>query len=1075
MTTRISALHSVRSTWLAWIVLIVSLGGVALWAAHAHQLAQDRRRVQLDREGAELALKLEERMRSYEQVLRGAAALFQANPGLTREQWARYARSTRLRERFPGILGLGFTPYLAGGDALARFESAMRRDALPGFSVHPAGARAHYAPVAFLEPLEGRNGRALGYDMLTEARRLEALQRARDTGEPVLTARVHLIQDVHQPAKPGLLHVLPVYRPGSDPATVQARRAALMGWVYIPYFADELLAAIHGGAGSHLRIHDSAGASADARLYDSASRAALDEPDAREWHMARTVTVGERSWTLMLRPTLDERAWLLASPLLIAILGSLASVLLFWIVLLASRTRMRAQALAREMTAALEEKKRALESVNGLLDAVLNAIPATVAVKDPQGRYLLVNAAARVLHKVDPATMVGKTDLELYLPEQAQRYVEEDRTVLETGRALTLESAMDSMSGEARWVVRHKRAADLPDGRRGVMVVVDDITERKQAQAEVENQRELLHAVLDDSPSPQWVKDEAGRYILMNEAAAVLLGSSASQFIGRTADELYPAEEARRIALQDHAALQTDCVHSTEAEILSIDGRVGWGIKRERGIRLPDGRRILVVSVTDLTEQRRAQQQLESARALLDAVFDAAPVPIAVKDQDGRLLLSNPANEELVGMAEARQIGCTDRDLYAGDQLERILEEDAQARAADRVLTFDTEFVGTNGIWHSVVKHKRAFRLPGGGHGVVAIMHDVTPLRRAAQELERSQSMLDTVVESVPTPVFVKDVDHRWIIQNQASCAFLGVGRERLIGWSDFDLFPRDQAERAWAQDDQVLASGEPLQSEEVFVTAVGQPRWVLKSKRRAILADGTACVVGSITDITAIKQAEAQAKSAQQMAEAILDASPSPLWVKDERGRIILVNDAGSRLVGRARESLLGRTAEELFPPELAARIAEQDGQAWDVAGEHTTEGPLHSVDGHERWGIKSKRAMGLPDGRRVLIVSVNDLTTQRAARHEVERSRQFLEKILDSAPLPMFVKDDAHRFVIVNDAFSRLVQREAAALVGKTDVDIAPAQWAHACFAQDDAALASDYPLSWEDHLSVFDGSDR
>ena len=619
MTPPSLLLNALRRNWLAWITLALALGGVGLWAGHVHRLSQDRQQAGLERESAALAMKLEERMRSYEQVLHGAAALFQAAPEISRTQWADYARSTRLRERFPGILGLGFAPYL-GPDALAQFEAELDRGGSPHLSLRPPGRRPAYAPVAYLEPLEGRNLLAVGYDMYSDPDRREALDRARDTGEPAITGRIRLLQAAGEMRKPGLLHYLPVYRRGSNPQGKDERRAALIGWVYLPYFADDLLGGIRGAHEPHLRVFDGAQADPAALLFDS--EAGVAQPRSSLARVSRSIAVGGRTWTLMLYPDRDGATGLPKPWLLILGLGAIASLLLFWMVTLASRTRERAEALARTITAELHERQRDLESANGLLDAVLA-----------------------------------------------------------------------------------------------------------------------------DSPSPTWVKDEAGRFVLVNEAGAALLGSSAAAFVGRTAAELYGRDVAEKVALEDRAALDGEGVTSIEGEMFGVDGSAHWGIKRKRAIRLADGRRFVVVSVMDLTEQRRVQLQLESARALFDAVFDAVPVPIAVKDQDGRFLLSNPANQELVGLPAEKQVGLTDRDLYTGDQLLRILDEDARARDAERVVTFDTEFTGPNGVPHRVVKHKRGFRLPDGARGVVAVMHDVTALKRAEHALRETQERLRVLNE----------------------------------------------------------------------------------------------------------------------------------------------------------------------------------------------------------------------------------------------------------------------------------------------------------------------------------------
>ena len=802
-----------RRPWLAWIVLILALSTFATWAGYVHRHAQDRRHAELERESVTLAMKLEERMRAYEQVLRGAAALLEASPHLTRSQWAVYARSTRLRERFPGILGLGFAPFITGDAARKRFEALVRAEGFPRFIVHPAAMGGQYAPVSFLEPLEGRNLHALGFDMYREPIRREAMERARDTGEPAITARLRLLQLADEPYKPGLLHYLPVYRPGSNPLTVAQRREALVGWVYIPYFADDLLGGIQGALGSrlHIHIHEGAHRSSETLLLDSAGRDGHDPPDAPEAGLTRTILVGGRTWTLTLR-SFEAPAGLLSPPASILGLGSLASALLFWTLYLSARTRDRAQALAREMTAELQHQREALKSTSDLLDAV----------------------------------------------------------------------------------------------------------------------------------------------------------------------------------------------------------------------------------------------------------FDAVPVPIAVKDQDGRFLLSNPANQALLGLSANRHVGLTDRHLYAGDQLAAILAEDARTREAGGVLAFDTDFTGLDGVRRSVVKHKRGFDLPGGGRGVVVAMHDVTPLREVARELERSRAMLDMVLETITTPVFVKDRQHRWIILNNAACAFLGMPREALVGRTDADVFPGEQARHFWVQDDRVLAEGESLEAEESFVTAVGAQRWVLKSKRRGVLADGTPCVVGSITDITRIKQAEDETRAAQQAVERgrqflekILDSAPLPIYVKDVQHRYVIVNMAFSKLARQDQASLVGKTDHALAPPEWAQASFAQDDAALASAYPLTWEDHLSAFDGSDRWLSRSKCSIRLDDGSRYVVGMNLDITDTKRAIVAAERSRSFLDALVAALPQPVFVKDREHRYVILNDAFCRIFGRPRAQLLGRSDFEVFSHEIAVANWQEDDRVL--------------------
>ena len=96
------------------------------------------------------------------------------------------------------------------------------------------GIAGNYGPILYLEPKTPGNVAAIGFDMFSEATRHAAMQAALETGEASLSGPVHLIQDSGSPGISLLLY-LPVYRGGDRPTTVEARHAAMLGWVYVPF------------------------------------------------------------------------------------------------------------------------------------------------------------------------------------------------------------------------------------------------------------------------------------------------------------------------------------------------------------------------------------------------------------------------------------------------------------------------------------------------------------------------------------------------------------------------------------------------------------------------------------------------------------------------------------------------------------------------------------------------------------------------------------------------------------------------------------------------------------------------
>jgi diguanylate cyclase (GGDEF)-like protein/PAS domain S-box-containing protein len=128
-------------------------------------------------------------------------------------------------------------------------------------------------------------------------------------------------------------------------------------------------------------------------------------------------------------------------------------------------------------------------------------------------------------------------------------------------------------------------------------------------------------------------------------------------------------------------------------------------------------------------------------------------------------------------------------------------------------------------------------------------------LLSSAADLEVLRALLDLI----ETPVFVKDNRHRFVLLNRAACALLGRSYNDVIGRTDFDLLPPEQAEAYVENDKLVLDTGQPLETVELLTDSAGSDRTLLTRKSRLQLPDGEDFVIVCVTDITEFRQADAQ------------------------------------------------------------------------------------------------------------------------------------------------------------------------------------------------------------------------
>lgn len=133
---------------------------------------------------------------------------------------------------------------------------------------------------------------------------------------------------------------------------------------------------------------------------------------------------------------------------------------------------------------------------------------------------------------------------------------------------------------------------------------------------------------------------------------------------------------------------------------------------------------------------------------------------------------------------------------------------------------------------------------------------------------EKRHSLLADVIHFLPNPVFVKDRQHRWVMLNEAFSSFFGKTPEQMLGKSDYDFFPAEEAAIFWEKDDLVFSSGEINENEESFTDANGVQRWILTRKSAFLDASGQQILVGVITDLTERKRAEGELQQAIEKAE---------------------------------------------------------------------------------------------------------------------------------------------------------------------------------------------------------------
>lgn len=595
-----------------WLVLILSLVVTAWTWAAARAGAERSAGEAFEHRAEEVVSAIENRLAVYEQILRSAVALFAAGGAVERSQWRTFVHHLELDKRYPGILGVGFARVMAPQE-VDEHERAVQAEGFPRYRVWPSGSRAEFSSIVFLEPFNWRNQRAFGFDMLSEPTRREAMLRARDTGEAAVSGRTTLVQEVGGDVQPGFLMYLPVYRGESLPDTLQRRREALIGYVYSPFRMRDLMRGIFElrPPDVAMRIYDGTEPDAASLLYAGGRDGEFRARDGA-LQMTRRMQVHGRAWSVQLSALRPGTAAPEYPPSLTLALGLFASFSLFALTWSMANLRVRALHLARRMTASTRERSAQLREISASLGE-------GVLVTDTENRITFANPAAEALLGWSASELLGMNAAALvheHVAQGAAPVACEICTHARLGKAFRSDEQYFRRKDGRRVPVSVIATPVVRDsGSAGSVLAFHDISERKAVEAAL-RRSEQFRALFEYSREAWFLVEADGRLVDVNPVACELLGYAREALEGAHLNRFLHIEDSLSF-VDIYRQLLSGGSRLLQGAYVRADGST-FPVEAMYSLVEHEGRRLFLVAARDVSERKRAEEQLNEAMAALE-------------------------------------------------------------------------------------------------------------------------------------------------------------------------------------------------------------------------------------------------------------------------------------------------------------------------------------------------------------------------------------------------------------------------------------------------------------------------
>ncbi len=725
----------------------------------------------------------------------------------------------------------------------------------------------------------------------------------------------------------------------------------------------------------------------------------------------------------------------------------------------------------------LMQSQQELELARGRYFELYDLAPVGYCTLSAQGLILEVNLTGAALLGLERKTLLNSFFARYIEAEDAENYHRRRWAVLQSGIPQAWELRLVRGDGTPFWTLLQMALSQDDAARPLFRLVFSDLTEVRRAQVLL---REVSTAV-DQSPVAIVITDTEGAIQFVNPMFTAMTGYSAEEVLGKNPRILQSGLVSPDVYQGLWNTLGAGKTWNGEFYNRKKNGELFW----EKAVIAPvrDDRGVVISYVAikeDITQRKRTEEALRASELKWRTLFDILPVGISLLD-DQRLVTDFNHVLASILQLEPQQLrdgSYAKRNYLRADGSPLPPEQWPSVRAVREQVAIPAVEVGVQTeegtvLWLQV----GAAPLNIPGYSCVITTMDITERKQVEEDLRRSEQNLTKAQRFARVGSWTWNIKTNQLEWSEEMYRLFGIAQGTFSG----DLaevvataIHPDDREVVAASNRAVAERGTPIPLEYRIVLPDGSTRYVWGEAGELVLdADGRPdSLSGIVQDITQRKAADQALRESEARFVSMAENSPAAFYRFSKR--------QGGIYYSTRIEVLLGFTAEELLANPLLwhDRIHPEDHPKVDAAIEAAMAN-LNGIDlvyrirhksGEEKWFKDTASCRLEADGDLVIDGVALDITERRQAEVALQESNQLLSLFIAQAPVYAYIKEVSAAQSLVLEAsenFQQLIGIPGSAMVGKTMLELFPAEVAARMTADDWAVITSGVALEFEEEL--------